>query len=142
MIIGTLVKFLICYSMPAVLNVIEISIGEKEFLNEEYVGYLIDISNFLVILHSASNPFVHYAGSAAFRRILLRSPSVSRRLSRSNSAMIPLHKKKSTQHNFYNQNGHLHENHRPYLELPSDINYIVGSEISNKIKNGDAPIEV
>ena len=58
------------FSLPTVLDLLQLLMPEKVFVRSNLFLYLADLSNMLVILHSATNPMVHYFGSSRFRSIM------------------------------------------------------------------------
>lgn len=53
-------KFLICYSLPVILNILELLLDEVSTKSVAF-AVTVDVSNFLVIGDSASNAFVYFS---------------------------------------------------------------------------------
>lgn len=72
-LIAVMAKFLISRSMPTALDLAEHIVSSREFLNSTTATFFVDISNLIVVLSSATNFFVYFSLSAAFRRTVFYS---------------------------------------------------------------------
>ncbi|VDN39488.1 unnamed protein product [Gongylonema pulchrum] len=67
-LVAVMTKFLISRSMPTALDLAEHIVSSREFLNSKTATLFVDISNLIVVFSSATNFFVYFGLSAAFRR--------------------------------------------------------------------------
>lgn len=62
-----LVKFLTCYSLTTILDVLQISLSSEVFYSSPLIEALAIISNQLVVLNSSTNFLIYYFGGKKFR---------------------------------------------------------------------------
>lgn len=71
MLIVVVVKFLLCHSLPAVLDVSESTMGDG-FEHSSLIDILVDASNALVVFNSSCNVIIYYSCSHRFRYEVFR----------------------------------------------------------------------
>ncbi|EFO20222.1 hypothetical protein LOAG_08267 [Loa loa] len=73
LLITVMAKFLISRLMPTALDLAEHIVSSSEFLISTTATFFVDISNLIVVLSSATNFFIYFALSQAFRRTVFNS---------------------------------------------------------------------
>ncbi|VBB31356.1 unnamed protein product [Acanthocheilonema viteae] len=72
-LITVVAKFLISRLMPTALDLAEHIISSSEFLASTTATFFVDISNLIVVISSATNFFIYFTLSRAFRRTVFNS---------------------------------------------------------------------
>ncbi|VDP00559.1 unnamed protein product [Soboliphyme baturini] len=67
LLLAMIIKFLACHSLPTVLDLYEI-VTPAEVFASKTVSYLVDTSNFLVMVNSSCNVLIYLSCSPSFRR--------------------------------------------------------------------------
>ncbi len=78
-----LVKFLLCYSLTTILDVLQIFLDREYYHSSSLIEILASVSNQLVVLNSSSNFLIYYFGGKKFR---LEYHNLCRGLKRNNSS--------------------------------------------------------
>ncbi|KAK6111306.1 7 transmembrane receptor (rhodopsin family) protein [Brugia pahangi] len=72
-LITVMAKFLISRLMPTALDLAEHILSSSEFLVSTTATFFVDISNLIVVISSATNFFIYFTLSRAFRRTVFNS---------------------------------------------------------------------
>lgn len=67
MLAVVLAKFLLCYTLPSITDILEIFMDKKVFYQSTTIEYLILVSNLLVVFNSSCNFFIYVVTGQRFR---------------------------------------------------------------------------